>query len=70
MQALAAREGMAEFSLEAEGDSYAFAAPLAPLFKILFYLAGDALFFVALALCGGGWAREFAEIDHRNGSLD
>ena len=53
MQALAAREGMAKFSLEAEGDGYAFAAPLAAPFKILFDLAGDALFIVALALCGG-----------------
>ena len=49
MQALAAREGMAEFSLEAEDDGHAFAAPLAPPFKILFDLAGDR-FFVALAL--------------------
>ena len=69
MQALAAREGMAKFSVEGEYDGHAFAAPLAALFKILFNLAGDALFFVALALCGGE-DFTFAEIDHRNGSLD
>ena len=61
MEALVAREGMAKFSIEGEDDGHAFAAPFAAPFKILFDLAGDALFFVALALCGGGWAREFAE---------